>query len=72
MHVRPGRLLHGLPVPKRLQAPVEQELRLLFLERDRAHDVFIESRRQAVGLDVGDEAVPILLAEEGFDFLRFA
>ena len=34
--------------------------------------VELEPGGQAVGLDVGDEAVTVFLADEGFDFLRFA
>ncbi len=34
--------------------------------------VLIESGRQAVGLDVGDEPVPVLLTQQGLNFLRFA
>ena len=59
-------------MPKRLQTPVQQKLRLVFLFRYGSHDIFIESRRQAVGLDIGDEPVPILLREEGFNILGFA
>ena len=50
----------------------QQKVRLVLLLGDGGHDIFIESRRQAVGLDVGDEAVPIFLREQGFDVLRFA
>ena len=44
VHMRPGRLLHGLPVPECLQPPVEQKLRLVLLLRNGGHDIFIESR----------------------------
>jgi hypothetical protein len=56
----------------RLQSPVEQELRLVLFPRYGGHDIFIESRRQAVGLDIRDEAVPVLLREESFNILGFA
>src|ERR1700675_2602398 len=72
MHMSPRRLLHGLPMPKRLEPPVQQELRLLLLLRYGGHDPFIESGRQAVGLDIGDEAGPVLLREQSFNVLGLA
>ena len=49
--------------------PVEQELRLMFLERNCAYDALVEAGRQTVGFDIRDEAVPIFLADERFDVL---
>ena len=72
VHVRPSRLLHGLPVAERLQAPIEQELRFVFLARDGGHDVLVEAGRQTIGFDIGDEPVPILLIDQVFDVLSFA
>src|SRR5208283_4424727 len=66
VHPRPSRLLHGLPVPKRFQTPVEQELRLLFLQRYRAHHVLVESGRQA---EEKGAAVPARLASESVSAL---
>ena len=63
-HMRPGGFLHGLPVPKGFQSPLEQELRLVFLARYRADNVLIEPGGQAVGFDVGDEPMAILLTDE--------
>ncbi len=71
-HMSPGGLLHRLPVPKCFQPPIQQKFRFVFLFRDCGDHVLIESGRQAVGLDVGDKAVAIFLADQGFDFLRFA
>jgi len=59
-------------MPERLQPPVQQELRLVLLLRYGGHDIFIEAGRQAVRLDIGDEAVPIFLCEEGLNVLGFA
>src|SRR5207237_9830972 len=67
MHVRPRRLFHREPVAERLQSPVEEPLRLLLLRRDEADDVFVEAGRSDVRLDVGDEAVLVLLAGDLFD-----
>src|SRR5271170_6066592 len=72
MHMGPRRLLHGLPMPECLQTPVEHELRLVLLLRDGRHDALIEARRQAIGLNIGDKAVAVFLADKGFDILGFA
>jgi len=42
-----------------------------FLLRYRGHDAFVEARRQAVRLDIGDEPMAVFLREQGFDVLRF-
>ena len=57
LQVRPVRQLHGLPALERRQAPVQQKLGLVLLAGDGADGVFIQARRQRVGLDVGDKAV---------------
>ena len=57
MHRRPFRRRHTQPVPKRLQAVFEHPLGFLFTLRDEADDIFVEARRDDVGLDVGHEAV---------------
>ena len=72
MHPGPYRFLHGQPMPERLQAPVEQKLRLALFLGYRGHDTFVETRRQAVGFDIRDKAMPVFLANERFDILRFA
>ena len=61
------RLAHGEPVTKGLQAPLEHELRLAFLARDQADHVLVEAGRDGVRLDIGDEAVSVLLTDEGFE-----
>ena len=71
VHVRPGRLAHGLPVTECLQAPIEQELRFVLLARYRRDHVLVQSGRQAVGFDVRDESVPVLLIDQGFYVLSF-
>jgi hypothetical protein len=59
-------------VPVRLQAPLQQKVGLVLFLGDGGHDIFIKSGRQAVGLDVGNEPMPIFLTDQGFDFLRLA
>jgi hypothetical protein len=39
---------------------------------NRGHDILVESGRQAIGLDVGDEPMAVFPTDEGFDFLRLA
>jgi len=51
----PVRLLHGEPVSICLEAPLEHELGLIFFLGDGSDDVFVQSGRYRVGLDVGDE-----------------
>src|SRR5688572_32080593 len=55
-----------------LQSPVGHELRLALLARDETHHVLVESRRQRVRIDVGDEAVAVALGEQRVEGLRFA
>ena len=38
-----------------------------FLREISANDVFVQARRHRVGFDVGDEPVPVLLSDEGFE-----
>src|SRR3569833_4773217 len=52
-----------------IEPPFEQEFGLVFLGRQRADDVFIEARRQAVGLDVGDETGGVLALDQCVDRL---
>src|SRR5205085_828501 len=62
--LRPLRLAfgrrHPLPRTKRLQAPVEKEVGLVLLRRQKADRVFGKSRRSDVALDVRDESVLVL------------
>ena len=61
---RPGRLLHADPAPVGLQPPLGHPLRLVLLGRDEADDVLVQSLRREVGLDVGREAVFVLVDVE--------
>ena len=70
--VGPVRVRHRVPVPQRLQAPVEHELRLTLDLRDDADHVLVEAGRQRVGFDVSDEAVLILLGDECVEVGRCA
>ena len=42
---------------ERFETPLEHEFGLVLARGDRADDVLVETGRQAVRLDVGDEAV---------------
>jgi hypothetical protein len=44
----------------------------MLLARNGGDDFLVEPRGQAVGFDIRDEAVTVLLTEKGFDVLRFA
>jgi hypothetical protein len=57
--VRPVRWLHAAPALEGRQAPLQQKGGLTLLARDGADGVFVQSRRQAVGFDVGGEAVRV-------------
>jgi hypothetical protein len=54
------------------QAPAQQELGLALAPRDGAHHVLVESGRQRVGLDLGDEAVRIGLLQRAVQRLGLA
>jgi hypothetical protein len=60
MHVGPGRLIHRQPVAIGLEPPLEHELRLPLLLRDRTDDPLVQAARHRFGLDVGDEAVLVV------------
>ena len=61
------RFTHCEPMTIGLETPFRHELGFTLLARDEAHHVLVEPRRQRVGIDVGDEAMPIRLAEQGVD-----
>jgi len=67
MHVGPGWLGHGEPVPVGLQAPLEQPLRLVLLGGNQPDDVFAQTTGDGVGFDIGNETPLILLIRKGFD-----
>ena len=67
LDVLPGRLLHRQPQAIRLQAPLEQPLRLVLLLRDQPDDVLVEPLGDRLGFDVGEEAVFVLACGEFFD-----
>ena len=53
------------PVTEGFEAPLQHELRLVFLGGDPADDVLVETFGSNVSLDVRDEAVPIFLGGNG-------
>ena len=57
VHVLPRRLGHREPGAIRLQAPLEQPRRLAFLLGDQPDDLLVETLRNGLGFDIGDEAV---------------
>ena len=57
-------LLEGEPVAKGLEPELQQKVRLFFLGRDQANDLFTETFGDLVGLDLGDKAVLVRLADE--------
>jgi len=69
LDVLPGRLFHREPEAIRLQAPLEQPLRLVLLLRDQPHDVFAETFGNRLAFDVGDEPVLVFAIGELFDGL---
>ena len=64
VHARPGRLLHAEPAAIGLQPPLGHPFRLVLLRRDEADDVLVQPLRREVGLDVGREAVFVLVDVE--------
>ena len=67
VHVGPVGLLHFQPLAIGLQPPLEQQLGLVLACRDRAHDVFVETGRQAFRCYVCDEAVFVSSVDETFE-----
>ena len=65
MHPRPIRLLHGQPALERAQPPFQHPFRLALLGRNKVHRVFRQPPGRHVHLDIGDEAVFVLLADFG-------
>ena len=65
----PFRLRHRQPVPIRLQPPFQQPFGLVLLDRNEAHDVFVQALGRGLGLDVGEEAVLVLLFRQFLDLL---
>jgi hypothetical protein len=61
LHVRPFRLLHGEPAAIGFEPPLGQPLGLALLGRDEADDVLVEALRGLHRLDIGEEAVLILI-----------
>src|SRR5262249_41027558 len=63
------RLAHGQPAPESLEPPREHPLGLVLLRRDEADGVFVEPLGGALGFDIGDEAVLILINVDAADLL---
>ena len=61
LYMRPTRLLHRLPMAERLQPPVEQPLRLLFLGRDVPNHILVQPRRQRVRFHIRVETPLVFL-----------
>jgi hypothetical protein len=70
--VRPAGLLHREPVPIGLQSPFQHERGFLLLGGDEADHGLVEAGRDGIGLDVGDEAVPVFPCDELLEILWLA
>ena len=60
--IRPRGLRHLDPITIRLEPPLQHELGLLLLFRDRADDVFVQPLRDGIGIDVRHPPVLVWLA----------
>ncbi len=69
MYVGPIGLFHLLPGTEGLQAPVEHPLGLTFFRGDKPDDVFIQTGRQGIRIDLGMEAGGVLALDQFFNFL---
>ena len=69
-HVRPGRAFQFFPVPKCLQPPLEQPLRLVLLGGDEPDGILAQARLERLALDVGDEAVLVVACDKFIDGVR--
>ena len=69
MDFRPNRFLHRLPVPERLEPPVGQPFRLVFLARNQADGVLAQARRRGLGLHVGVKTVFVFLLDQALNGL---
>ena len=69
VNFRPGWLLHGLPVPERLEPPVGQPDRLVFAARNQPDGALAQARRRGVGFHVGVEPVFVFLFDQAFNGL---
>src|SRR6185312_12216313 len=68
LHVRPVRLLHGQPVAVRREPPLGHPLRLFLDRGKRANGVLVETGRQAVAFDVGNEAGVVTTRQRCLNF----
>ena len=58
-------------MPVRSQSPLKHEFRLVFLGRNQANDIFIQTRRYGVRIDISEEAVLVLAPGEILDRVHF-
>jgi hypothetical protein len=68
--MRPIRLLHGLPAFKRLQTPVQQPLRFILFGGNKPDDIGVQTIGCPVGINVGGEALFIILTAEICDLVN--
>ena len=66
---RPGRLAHGQPALVGFQPPGQHPLRLVFLGRDETDGIFRKALGRLLGLDIGHEAIFVLINVEASDAL---
>ena len=67
MDLWPGRFFHRLPVPERLEPPVGQPRRFVFLARNQPDDVLVQTRRRGLGFHVGVETVFVFLFDQALN-----
>src|SRR5262249_49613651 len=63
----PARLLHLEPMPVALQPPLEQEVRLILLPRDKPDDFLVQPFGGRLGLDGSNETVLVLALGDFLD-----
>ena len=69
MHARPARLGHRQPVPIGRQTPLQQKLGFLFLGRDEANDVLVQTGGNGVRFDVGHKARHVISRQQAFQII---
>jgi len=72
IEMSPCRVLHRKPMAIRLQAEFEHPFRLLFLLRNKAYNLLVQTFRDKLGLDIGGKAVLVVrLLYRGFNIYFF-
>ena len=67
----PSRHLQRLPMTERLKTEFQQPFRLLFLLRNKPDNVFIQTLRYHIGLDIGHKTELVVLVSYLFNNIPF-